>query len=119
MSPLTETALFVAQVPVTATGGDGVNQRELMAWRMRFSNSVPRSSPIAGEPKRRSTVSAAKNAMAEFPNLRVLRPDLAFYEYGVSIRFWSYLYYTDDDHLTEAGLRARGYFSKAPLRRRL
>ena len=116
VSPLTKTVFFVAQIPVTATGGDAVNIRELMAWRMRYSKSGPRIFPDSNETKRRSAVATAKAAMAEFPNLRVLRPDLAFYEKDGSIRWISgrTVYYADDDHLADAGADVvRGLFENA------
>jgi peptidoglycan/LPS O-acetylase OafA/YrhL len=116
VSPLTKTVLFVAQVPVTATGGDAVNPRELAAWRMRHNNSVPRILPDSNEPKRRRAVATAEAAMAEFPNLYVLRPDLAFYEDDGSIRWVSgrTVYYADDDHLADAGAEVvRGVFKNA------
>src|SRR5262249_3194504 len=56
VSPLTKRVLFVAQVPVTGTGGDSVNIRELMAWHMRQSHSFPLIFPDSDDPRRRRAV---------------------------------------------------------------
>jgi hypothetical protein len=116
VSPQTKTVLFVAQVPVTGTGGDSVNVRELAVWRMRHGSSSARIFPDGNEPRRKRAVSAATTAMAEFPNLRVLRPDLAFYAGDASVRWLSgrTVYYADDDHLSDAGAEVvRGLLENA------
>ncbi len=116
VSPLTKEVFFVAQIPIADTGGDGVNIRELMSWRMRQGDSVPRVFPDRNEQKRKQATGTAMAAMAEFPNLRVLRPDLAFYLEDSSIRWASRrtVYYTDDNHLSDAGAEiVRGIFEKA------
>ena len=125
LSPLTRNVFFVAQVPVTDTGGDEINIRELMSWRMDRTGSFPRIYPDSNEPKRKRAVAIATAAMAEFPNLHILRPDLSFYSDDGSIR-WVYgrtSYYADDDHLAEAGAAVvRPLFEKAieePTRRKV
>jgi hypothetical protein len=116
VSPLTKEVFFVAQIPVADTGGDSVNIRELMSWRMRQGDSIPRVFPDRNEQKRKQATGTAMAATVEFPNLRVLRPDLAFYLEDSSIRWASRrtVYYTDDNHLSDAGAEiVRGIFEKA------
>ena len=105
LAPLARTVLFVAQVPVLAIGGDTVNVRELAIWHMAHDRAFAGFFPDAAESKRKSVVSAAMAAIGEFPNFRVLRPDLVFYRPDGSV-LWSSgrtVYYADDDHLSDAG----------------
>ncbi len=83
---------------------------------MMRDGSFPRLLPDRSEPERKKAVSIAYAAGAEFANLRVLRPDLAFYNADGSVRWFSgrTIFYVDDDHLSDAGAEAvRGLFANA------
>jgi peptidoglycan/LPS O-acetylase OafA/YrhL len=105
VSPLAKTVIFVAQPPVIGIGGNAINLREFAAWRMIHDGSFPRLFPNRNEPRRKQESSIAEAARVEFGNLRVLRPDLAFYNADGSVRWLSgrSVLYADDDHLSEAG----------------
>jgi peptidoglycan/LPS O-acetylase OafA/YrhL len=116
VSPLTKEVLFVAQIPVTDIGGESVNIRELVSWRKGHGDSAPRFLPDRNEKKRQLATGLAMAEMSEFPNLRVLRPDLAFYREDGSVRWASgrTVYYTDDNHVADAGAElVRGIFQNA------
>jgi hypothetical protein len=118
LSPLTKRLFFVSQIPVVADGGDDVNLRELMAWRMQHSNSLPQIFPDAKQPERKRAITIATAAMPEFPNMSILRPDLTFLKEDNSVRWMSgrTVYYADDDHLADAGTElVRGLFENAIL----
>lgn len=119
LRPLVKTTVFVSQVPVAGNGGDSVNIRELMAVRMRGKNGIPKIFPDRNESKRNGALAVANTAVADFPGLRILRPDLAFYQKDGSVR-WSSgrtVYYADDNHLSETGAElVRGMFEDAIAR---
>ena len=77
---------------------------------------MPRLAPDSNEPLRTQAVAAAKAATADFPNLRVLRADLTFYQKDGSVRYAAgrKFFYADDDHLTDIGTEeVRPLFEKA------
>lgn len=116
VAPLTNRLFFVSQVPVLAGVGDGFNLRELMTMRINQFQSIPSIFPDSEEPKRKRAVAAAEAEMSAVSNLRVLRPDRAFYNQDGSIRWVSgrTVYYLDDDHLTDAGaMVVSGLFQEA------
>ena len=105
VGPFTGRVLFVSQVPVTPVG-EQINLREFVNWRMGASDSLPVMKPDSKEPLRVKSAEIAEAVQSEFPGLRVLRPDRAFYQPDGSIRYASgrTFYYADDDHLTDAGV---------------
>jgi hypothetical protein len=65
---------------------------------------------------RKQSVATAAAVAAAFPNLRVLRADLPFYQEDGSIRYASgrTFFYADDDHLSDMGTEVvRGLFQSA------
>jgi hypothetical protein len=113
--PLAGRVIFVAQVPVVS-GANQFNQREFITWRMRTEKSLPRLYPNSNERPRKQAVAMAESARADFPNLRVLRADLPFYQADGSIRYASgrTFFYADDNHLTDMGTEVvRGLFQSA------
>ena len=104
VSPLAGRVIFVAQVPVAA-GGDQINLRELITYRMGKVKGLPRLNPDSREHLRKQAAATAETAMADFQNLRVLRADLSFYQEDGSIRYASgrSFLYADNDHLSQAG----------------
>lgn len=115
MSALTPHVLWVSQVPVL-TGGDDLNYREFVNWRTQPGQPLPSIAPNASEAKRKQLLSIALNAAAAFPRVRVLRPDLAFYQPDGSVRYADGrdFLYADDDHLSQAGAnRVRSLFETA------
>jgi peptidoglycan/LPS O-acetylase OafA/YrhL len=115
VSPLAGRVIFVAQVPVLE-GGNQFNLRELITRRMSTENGLPRLEPNSGECARKQAVAVAEAARADFPNLRVLRADLPFYQEDGSIRYASgrTFFYADDNHLTDIGTEVvRGLFQSA------
>ncbi|HBJ84550.1 MAG TPA: hypothetical protein DDZ88_11905 [Verrucomicrobiales bacterium] len=104
VSPLVGRVVFVTQVPVVK-GGNQFNLRELVAWRMSRGGGLPKLEPDAGERLRHQAAAIAVAAVADFPNLRVLRADLPFYLDDGSIRYASgrTFFYADDNHLTDMG----------------
>jgi hypothetical protein len=117
VSPWTETVFFVAQAPaIDSSRLAGFNLREWAAWRMDAGGALPRLFPDGNENKRTLAVAAAEAEESEFPNLHVLRPDLAFYRSDGSILWASgrTVYYADTDHLSEAGAEiVEGLFASA------
>ena len=115
VSSLADRVLFVAQVPV-AKWGDNFNLLEFMTWRMDMEGGVPRLFVDRNDGFRKQSVAIARNAAAEFRNIRVLRADLPFYREDGTVR-WSSgrsFYFADDDHLTDAGAKVvRGLFRDA------
>jgi hypothetical protein len=115
VSPLAGRVIFVAQVPVLE-GGNQFNLRELITRRMNKENGLPRLEPNSGERARKQAVAVAEAARADFPNLRVLRADLPFYQEDGSIRYASgrTFFYADDNHLADMGTEVvRGLFQSA------
>lgn len=115
LSPLVGRVLFVTQVPVVKQG-EGVNLRGFTTWRMGDSTVLPRLDPDSNERLRKQVITLVEAAQADFPNLRVLRADLPFYQDDGSIRYAAgrRFFYTDDDHLTDIGTeQLRSLFEKA------
>lgn len=104
VSPLAGRVIFVSQIPVLRGGGD-VNLREFVSWRMGKSKDLPRLETDDKEGLRKRIVAKTIAAEPDFANLRVLRPDLPFYNQDGSILYASgrTFYYADDNHLTDAG----------------
>ena len=115
ISPWARNVLFVAQPPVPDSGGDEVNLRELFAWRGRYGATTA-IFPDYNEGRRRHAIAAAEKIADGLPNLKLLRPDRAFYQADGSVRIFSgrTMYYADDDHLSQAGADlVRGIFQEA------
>lgn len=104
VSPVTRRVLWVAQAPVL-TGGDDINFREYVNWRMRNGQGLPVLAPNWAESLRRETVAIAERAAADFPGLRIVRADQAFYRPDGSVRYVDgrRFLYADDDHVSDAG----------------
>lgn len=104
VAPLTERVVFVSQVPVHL-GGDEVNLRELVNWRMKTTRTLPPLRPDLKDDLRRNIAHRAELLMSEFENLRILKADGSFYLPDGSIHYASGkdFFYADDDHLSDAG----------------
>ena len=112
--PLACRVIFVCQVPVVNLGNE-INLRGFVTWRMSNGKGLPRLMPDSNERLRKEAVTIAQEASAEFPNLRVLRADLPFYQEDGSIRYASgrSFFYADSNHLTDVGTEVvRGLFEK-------
>lgn len=108
--------LAAYRTPLVLQGGDKVNFRELTTWRMRTEKGLPRLDPNLMERLRKQSVATATAVAAAFPNLRVLRADLPFYQEDGSIRYASgrTFFYADDDHLSDMSTEVvRGLFQSA------
>jgi peptidoglycan/LPS O-acetylase OafA/YrhL len=115
ISPLAGRVIFVSQVPVVRDAGQS-NLREVVTWHVKHENSLPLFYPDRNEPLREQAVAIAEADTASFPNFRVLRADLPFYEGDGSIRYESgrAFFYADGDHLSEMGAEVvRGLFKNA------
>jgi hypothetical protein len=102
-------------VPVVRDAGQS-NLREVVTWHVKHENSLPLFYPDRNEPLREQAVAIAEADTASFPNFRVLRADLPFYEGDGSIRYESgrAFFYADGDHLSEMGAEVvRGLFKNA------
>jgi len=111
VSPLAGTIFFVAQVPaIDNSRFASLNLREWAAWRMGAGSTLPQLFPDGNETQRKLAFAAFEAEKVYFPNLRVLRPDMAFYRGDGSIRWTSgrTVYYADADHLSEAGAEVVG-----------
>lgn len=117
VSPFTERMLLVAQPPVIAQLRNDFNVREWAVWRRRATGRLPEFFPDENEDRRKLAAAMAEQAMSRYPNLRVLRPDRAFYQPDGSIRWRKgrTVYYTDDDHLSEAGAESVREIFRAAL----
>ena len=104
VSPLAGRIFFVAQIPV-AKWGEEVNLREFMLWRARWTRGPVRLEIDQNDGIRKQAVAVAQAATSEFANLRILRPDQAFYAKDGAIRWGEgrSFYYLDDDHLSDTG----------------
>jgi hypothetical protein len=104
VSPLAGRVLWLAQPPVL-TGGDDINFREFVNWRMRASDDVPVIMPNWAEPMRRQSIDIASRVAATTPALRVVRTDEPFYRADGSVHYIDdrNFLYADDDHLSDAG----------------
>jgi peptidoglycan/LPS O-acetylase OafA/YrhL len=104
VSPIAGRVLWVAQAPVL-TGGDEINFREYVNWRMRAGQGLPALVPNWAESLRRQTVAIAERAGADFPGLRIVRADQPFYLPDGSVRYVDgrRFLYADDDHVSDAG----------------
>jgi hypothetical protein len=117
VSPLAQSVLFVAQPPALRND-DQLNLRELVTWQMKYQGRLPVFFPDAGEPLRKRAVGIAQADTASFPNLRIVRADLPFYNQDGSVRYSSgrEFFYLDETHLTESGAEVvRGIFQRAIL----
>jgi hypothetical protein len=115
ISPLAGQVIFTAQIPVLRVPPE-YNLRALVNWRMGQEKVFPRLVPDTNEMIRKQVVSVADAARADFPNLRVIRPDSSFYQEDGSIRYAEgrSFFYQDDNHLTDAGAeQVRSVFQKA------
>jgi len=103
-SPLAGRVIFVSQVPVHQ-GGDEVNLREIVTWRMNKTMRLPRLNPDSKDELRRQVTTRAESLVADFQNFHVLRADIPFYKEDGSIRYAAgrSFFYADDDHLSDAG----------------
>ncbi len=113
--PLAGRVIFVYQVPVLNVGEE-INLREFVTWRMSTGKGLPHLDPDLNEPLRKYAVTQAEAARVDFPNLRVVRTDLPFYQEDGSIRYASgrSFFYADSNHLTDAGTEVvRGLFERA------
>jgi peptidoglycan/LPS O-acetylase OafA/YrhL len=114
VSPFADRVILVTQVP-SLRGGDHINLREMVSAKSH-GTALPALKPNAKEKLRRDIASVAEAATAECTKLRVLRPDLSFYNEDGSIRYASgrTFFYVDDDHLSDAGSElVRSLFEKA------
>jgi peptidoglycan/LPS O-acetylase OafA/YrhL len=114
-SPLAGRIFFVSQVPAHR-GGDQVNFRELVNYRLNNQKTLPLLYPDSKDMLRKQLSKRAENVMADFKNFEVLRVDKLFYKNDGSILYSSGrdFFYTDDDHLSEAGSEiSRPIFQKA------
>jgi len=115
VSPLAGRVLFVTQVPVI-TGAVDVNLRELVTRRFSRSRMLPRLYPDRNETLRRRTVAIAQSAAKDFPNFRVLRADLPFYQGDGSVKYacGRAFFYANDNHLSSMGAESvRALFEQA------
>lgn len=115
VTPVAGSVYFVTQPPVVGFGG-AENLRSLVVWLQANQSDLPRLSPDRNETVRRDVCRLAEDARIMFPNLYVLRPDLAFYREDGSVRYanGSEFFYIDDNHLSDAGAEeVRGIFSEA------
>lgn len=115
VGPHVKTVAFVAQVPAHI-GGDHVNLREVVSARTgSASDPLPTLFPDSRDGLRREMAERMQLLCAEFPHLRVLRPDRLFYQRDGSILYAEgrTFFYMDDDHLSDAGSeRARGMLTQ-------
>lgn len=104
VSPLAGRVLWLAQPPVL-TGGDDINFREFVNWRMGGGHDVPAIMPNWAEPMRRESLEIAGRVAATSPTLRVVRTDAPFYRADGSVQYIDGrdFLYADDDHLSDAG----------------
>jgi peptidoglycan/LPS O-acetylase OafA/YrhL len=104
VAPLAGRVLFVTQAPVIAGAAD-VNLRELVTRRFRRDGKLPRLYPDRNEALRLRTMAIAQSATKDFPNLRVLRADLPFYNADGSVKYacGRAFFYANDNHLTTIG----------------
>lgn len=115
VGPVAGRIIFVCQAPVVKLG-DEINLREFVTSRMSAGPDLPRLNPDSNEGARKLAVATAEAALADFPNLRVLRADLPFYQPDGTIRYASgkSFFYADNNHLTDAGTEVvRGLFETA------
>ena len=101
VGPSSGRMIFVAQPPVIAQIANDFNLREWAVWR---GLRLPLF-PDGNQTRRDLSAAVAERAQAEYPKLRVLRPDRAFLETDGAVR-WARrrtVYYADDDHLSQAG----------------
>jgi len=113
--PLARRVIFVCQIPVVNVGNE-INLREFVTRRMSAGKGLPRLDPDSNEPLRKYEVATAEAARVDFPNLRVVRADLPFYQEDGSIRYASgrRFFYADSNHLTDVGTEVvRDLFEKA------
>lgn len=106
---------FVAQIPVHK-GGDEVNLRELVSSRISGpTDPLPRLFPDEKDPLRKTITARMETLQKELPPLKIMRPDLHFYQSDGSILYADgrTFLYMDDDHLCDAGAeRVRGMFAE-------
>lgn len=116
VQPFASRVFFVSQVPSLNLPIRVFSVPEYAAWLAAGSGALPRFFPDAGEAARRASIDAALSLIPEFPGLKILRPDLAFYGPDGSVRWHDgrTLYYVDRGHLSEAGTGlVRGLFEAA------
>ena len=101
--PVANRVIFVAQVPVLSWGD--INPREYVCWHLSRTGRLPRFPPDSNESLRAQAVASATKEMAEFPGLRVLRADRAFFHADGSVRYSEgrKFFYVDNNHLSAAG----------------
>jgi peptidoglycan/LPS O-acetylase OafA/YrhL len=108
------TVTFVAQVPAHK-GGNDVNLREVVSTRINGpTDPLPRLFPDAKDSLRKDIVSRIEALRETLPQLRIIRPDLQFYQSDGSILYAEgrTFLYMDDDHLCDAGAeRVRSIFA--------
>jgi peptidoglycan/LPS O-acetylase OafA/YrhL len=104
VSPSAGRVIFVAQVPSIADA-DIFNLRELAISHLKYEKRLPALTTEWREPFRERSISIAEAEKKNFSNLRVLRPDVTFFNQDGTIRYTSgrSFYYADGDHLSEAG----------------
>jgi peptidoglycan/LPS O-acetylase OafA/YrhL len=117
LAPHTRNIIVFSQVPALRPG-QTVNLREFVTWYLRSSGRLPKITPDANEPIRKSSVATLEAVARDFPNVQVLRTDPPFYMEDGSVRFSSgrSFFYADDDHLSQAGAeQLRPLFTQAIL----
>jgi len=113
--PLAGRVVFVAGTP-GLNFDTSLSLRQFASWRMSSGAGLPRIEINGTESVRKSCVALAEAAVPSFPNLRVLRADLPFYEKDGSVRYAEgrTLFFIDDNHLSDAGSEeVRGQFESA------
>jgi len=113
--PLARRVILVCQVPVLNVR-DEINLREFVIWRMGTATALPRLDPDSNEAFRRFVTTNAESARLDFPNFRVLRADLPFYQGDGSVKYacGRAFFYANDNHLSSMGAESvRALFEQA------
>jgi peptidoglycan/LPS O-acetylase OafA/YrhL len=115
LSPHSRNVILFSQVPVLRLG-ETENLREYVAWCLRTTGHLPKIAPDPLEPFRRTSIATIAALTHDFPNVHLLRVERPFYMDDGSVRFFAgrKFFYTDDDHLSEAGTEmVRGICTQA------
>jgi hypothetical protein len=104
VGPLVDRVVFVAQPPVLHIP-EGAIPMGFVLWKRSPTTALPRIFPDSREPLRREITALAMAATNDFPELRVLRTDLPFYNPDGSVRYavGRQFLYRDANHLFDAG----------------
>ncbi|MGA3006561.1 MAG: acyltransferase family protein [Opitutaceae bacterium] len=104
ISPMAGRIFFVAQIPIVNLPVS-ISPRAYVVWCEGAGNNLPILGPDSGEFMRKQALAKLETLTTDFPNLRVLRADIPFYQKDGSIRYAEgrNFFYLDRDHVTDRG----------------